>query len=164
MTQPNASGRAAELLTRLADTQSELELLHKQRGKHKYGSEGRYAVCEEGTETLAAGKIYFVRDVVYSDGWVVVKGSTCAYLKHKFRPATLEEIVAATAKPIKFGAYVRIFSGECGRIVNDGPDEEGDVCIVLYDSDGKLSTSGEWFPQNEFTVLSRAPRNKNKLK
>lgn len=164
MTQPNTFGRAAELLTRLADTQSELELLRKQRGKHKYGSEGGYAICEEGNEYLVAGKIYFVRDVAYSDGWVVVKGRACEYIKHRFRPAAPEEIVATTAKPIKFGAYVRIFSGECGRIVNDGPDEEGDVCIVLYDSDGKLSTSGEWFPLNEFTVLSRAPRNKNKLK
>lgn len=154
MTQPNTSGRAAELLTRLADTQSELELLRKQRGKHKYGSEGGYAICEEGNEYLVAGKIYFVRDVAYSDDWVVVKGRACEYIKHRFRPAAPEEI--EQAKPLKFGMWTRCKKdGAIGRVIDPLPDCDGDIQVIEFDADGHGVTYD--YQRDEFTVLRRKP-------
>ncbi len=79
-----------------------------------------------------------------------------------FVRATEQEIEAV--KPIKFGTHVRTHRGTYGRVACDGPDNDGDYLIAARLASGryieKVFVHSEYYAREDFTVLSRAPRNK----
>ena len=119
--------------------------------------------CDHGW--LTVDKLYKVRHLTGPKRCVIAKddeGDENDLPISNFVRATEEEIAAANAKPakpIKFGTHVRTYDGDYGRVACDGPDEDGEYLIARRRGGQRYSKS-EYYDRENFTVLSRAPRNK----